>query len=147
MFILSFAVSYGIITYAIGYGTEAGGRIPVRDQFGFLRGFKKDQSRNEVITSFKPDALTAIAQAGRGQYFKSQFAGPHLKQIVDEIQKLQKTQFETSFAMQYEDRFQIFLLVGILLLLLGFALPSHRQRQGPWMGRFATTQSKGREVI
>lgn len=126
----------GIRIFTIAYGTEKGAPIPVRDRLGFLTGYKKDEARNTVLTTVKGDALRAIAKAGDGSFYHSTFDGNHLKNLAEDIGVLEKTQFNSEIAMQYEEKFQIFVALGILFLMFSMLLGERKKSYGLWKGRF-----------
>ena len=126
----------GIRIFTMAYGTEKGGPIPVRDGMGFLKGYKKDRSGQTIITTVNGDALRELAQAGQGSFYYASFGGDHLKNIVDDLGKLEKSEFESAVATQYEERYQIFLLVGILLALAEIFLGERKSSFRFWKGRF-----------
>ena len=126
----------GIRIFTVAYGTEKGGAIPERDGMGFLKGYKKDRSGQTVITTVKGDALRALAEAGKGSFYFATFGGEQTKHLVEDINKLEKTQFDTTMATQYEERFQIFLLFGIIIALIELVLGERRASFKFWEGRY-----------
>lgn len=126
----------GIRVFSVAYGTESGGTIPVRDGMGFLKGYKKDDSGQVITTAVKGEALRALAEAGQGAFYFSTFGGNHIRQLVSDIGKLEKAEFENSMVTQYDEKFQwplVFaIVVGILELLMGERRSSFRF----WKGRF-----------
>lgn len=129
-------VGEGIRIFSLAYGTEKGGAIPVRDGMGFLKGYKKDRQGQTVITTVKGEALRALAEAGKGSFYFAVFGGDQTKLLVEDISKLEKTQFDTTVATQYEERFQMLLLIGILIALLELFLGERRGSFRFWKGRF-----------
>lgn len=126
----------GIRIFALAYGTEKGAPIPIRDAMGFQRGYKKDRSGQTVLTTVKGQALEALAQAGKGSFYHASFGGTHIQKVASDIDKLEKTQFESEIATQYDERFQIFLLFGILIALLEILLGERSPPSKMWKGRF-----------
>ncbi|MGZ3769527.1 MAG: vWA domain-containing protein [Bdellovibrio sp.] len=126
----------GVRIFTLAYGTEKGGPIPVRDGMGFLKGYKKDRQGQTVMTTVKGDALRALADAGKGSFYFSTIGGDQAKLLMEDINKLERTQFDTTLATQYEERFQVFLGVGILLALLELFLGERRQGFKFWKGRY-----------
>ncbi len=126
----------GIRIFTVAYGTEKGGAIPERDGMGFLKGYKKDRGGETVITTVKGDALRALADAGKGSFYFATFGGDQTKHLVEDINKLEKTQFDTSMAVAYEERFQIFLLVGIIIALIELVMGERRSSFKFWKGRY-----------
>ncbi|QDK38573.1 VWA domain-containing protein [Bdellovibrio sp. NC01] len=126
----------GIRIFTVAYGTEKGGAIPERDGMGFLKGYKKDRGGETVITTVKGDALRALAEAGKGSFYFATFGGDQTKHLVEDINKLEKTQFDTTMATQYDERFQAFLLLGVLIALIELVLGERRNSFKFWKGRF-----------
>ena len=129
-------VKKGVRIFTIAYGTEKGGTIPVRDGMGYLKNYKKDRQGQTVITTVKGDALRALAKKGQGSFYYATFGGNHLKQVIDDISQLEKKQFESSVAVQYDERFQWPLLMALILALLELALGDRRTHFRLWRGRF-----------
>jgi Ca-activated chloride channel family protein len=129
-------VKDGIRIFSLAYGTERGGPIPVRDGMGFLKGNKKDRSGQTIITTVKGNALRELAQAGSGSFYFATFGGNQIQQLVEDIAKLEKTQFDTTVATQYEERFQLILLLGIIFGMIELFLGERRNSFRFWKGRF-----------
>lgn len=128
--------SDGTRIFTLAYGTEKGGAIPERDGMGFLKGYKKDRSGQTVITTVKGDALRALAEAGQGSFYFATFGGDQIKHLVEDINKLEKTQFDTTMATQYDERFQIFLFLGIAVAMIELILGERRRSFKFWKGRY-----------
>jgi Ca-activated chloride channel family protein len=62
--------------------------------------------------------------------------GDQVKHLVEDINHLEKTQFDTTMATQYEERFQILLLLGIVLAMLELFVGERRKGFRFWKGRF-----------
>ena len=129
-------VGDGIRIFTVAYGTEKGGAIPVRDGMGFLKGYKKDRSGQTVITTVKGDALRDLAAAGKGSFYFATFGGDQVKHLVEDINHLEKTQFDTTMAVQYEERFQIVLFMGIIIALIELFIGERRRGFRFWKGRY-----------
>ncbi len=129
-------VKKDIRIFSIAYGTEKGGAIPVHDGMGFLKGYKKDRKGNTVLTTVKGDTLRDLAQAGKGSFYYASFGGDHLKHIVEDFSKLERSEFENSVATQYEERYQLFLLMAILIALFEIFLGERRSTFRFWKGRY-----------
>jgi Ca-activated chloride channel family protein len=126
----------GVRIFTLAYGTEKGGPIPVKDGMGFWKSNKKDRSGQTVITAVKGEELRALAQAGEGSFYFASFGSDYIKNVVDDISKLEKAEFETKMAVQYEERFQLFLGIGILLGLIELFLGERRASFRLWKGRY-----------
>ncbi len=112
----------GIKVYTIGMGLAEGGPIPVYDRFGNQTGFKKDLKNNTVITKLNETILQQIASAGDGKYVRANNTNAGLEIIFDEINQLEKSKFDSKVISDYEDRFQYFLALALLMLLFEFII-------------------------
>jgi len=119
----------GIRIYTIGMGLPEGGPIPVFDNRGNQTGFKKDLKNNTVITKLDETMLQQIASAGNGRYVRANNAQTGLSIIFDEINQLEKTEFESRVFSDYEDRFQYLLAPALFLLLIEFLIFERRGRR------------------
>jgi len=77
--------------------------------------------------------LRQIAAAGSGSYARANNASSGLRKIFDDINEIEKKEIETKQFTDYEDRFQYFLAVAVLFLLVELLLSDKRSR---WAGKF-----------
>lgn len=126
----------GVKIFTLAYGTEKGGPIPVKDGLGFWKSNKKDRSGQTIITSVKGEELRALAQAGEGSFYFASFGSDYIKSLAEDISKLEKAEFESKMAVQYEERFQLFLMIGIILGLIELFLGERRASFLLWKGRY-----------
>jgi Ca-activated chloride channel family protein len=135
----------GIKLFVVGVGTEKGGPIPVRDEGGTLMGYKRDRSNQPIVSSFRPDALTEVAGAAGGKYWNATVSEGEIEAILQEIGALNRSDYAERRYLVYEDRFQVPLLIAVLLMLLQISTParrltvSERQTQLGQFGKTAVT--------
>ncbi|HHL57639.1 MAG: hypothetical protein DRI88_09585 [Bacteroidetes bacterium] len=127
------AYKNGIKVFTIGMGLPEGAPIPLYNQYGNQVGFKKDRKGQTVITKLNEDMLRQIAAAGSGSYARANNASSGLRKIFDDINEIEKKEIETKQFTDYEDRFQYFLAVAVLFLLVELLLSDKRSR---WAGKF-----------
>lgn len=116
------ATEMGINVYTIGMGLPDGAPVPVYNESKQLTGYKKDKNGTTVISKLNETMLQQIAAAGNGKFLMANNRRDGLETMLEEINKLEKSEFETRMFSDYEDRFQYFLAVAILLLVLEFLL-------------------------
>jgi Ca-activated chloride channel family protein len=105
-----------------------------------ITGFKKDRSGSTVITRLDESMLQQIAQAGNGIYVRASNTQAGLKKVYDEIGKLdQKTIDSLSYA-DYDDRFQYFIALSLLFLILSFTINERKNRWASKIKIFKTEQ-------
>ena len=105
---VSLAKSFGIKVYTIGMGKEGGARIPYADTtFG--------KRYREVLTYLDEDTLKQIANGTGGRYFRATDT-QSLKRIYTEIDRFEKTKFETVGSIVHKELAAYFLIPAVLLL-------------------------------
>lgn len=131
----------GTRIFTVAFGTERGAPVPLRDERGFLRGYKRDKNGQNVLSVVKGDFLRQLAQAGQGSFHHASFGVDESKILKAEFDRLEKAEFSSSLATNYDERFQIPLLVGILLSILDLFLGEKRKAGRLWRGRFEVPES------
>lgn len=121
------AAEKGISIHTIGMGSENGAPIPIYK--GKIReGFRKDKDGNTVVTKLNEQILKEIAGAGNGVYVRATNSDAGLNNILSEIDKLEKKQFESKMYSDYEDRFQWFISAALLFLLFETFLTERKSK-------------------
>jgi Ca-activated chloride channel homolog len=121
------AYEQGVIVHTIGMGSVEGAPLPIYDR-GIKRGFKKDKEGNTVMSKLNEDMLTQVGSAGGGIFVRATNADVGLDLIVDEIEAMTENEFGTEKYADHEDRFQIFLLAGLVMLCLDVLLSYHKRK-------------------
>ena len=105
------AVEYEIKTYTIGLGSNGTARAPV----GLLPNGKFQYGMTKV--EIDEELLKTIATRTGGLYFRAT-DNKKLKEIYDEINKLEKTEIEEFKYYNYEEKFRPLVLLALVLLFL-----------------------------
>jgi Ca-activated chloride channel family protein len=120
------AAQAGTSVITVGFGTDAGATIPVRENG--VETQKKDPSGAVVITRYTPDMLKAAADAGRGVFVPP--SEPDRAAAVRRVlAQLRTEQRSLTRGTNLANRFQLFLIPGLLLLLIDTFLASRRGRR------------------
>jgi len=128
----------GIRVYTIGIGLSEGAPIPVYSGNTQI-GYKKDASGATVITRINEPMLQEIAKAGQGIFVRANNSQSGVQEVFDQINKLEKAEYNEAFFSDYEDRFQFFILAA-LILILGEVLIA--DRKGRLAGKIKLFSSK-----
>lgn len=126
----------GIRIFTVAFGTERGGLIPIRDERGYLRSYKKEKNGKEVVSQVKGEFLKDLARVGQGTFHFASFGGNEARAIKADIDKLQKAEFASSMATSYEERFQWFLIASLIFALLDLLIGELGSIDRVWRGRF-----------
>jgi len=81
-----------------------------------------------VVTKLNEQMMEQIAAAGDGIYVRANNAQVGLNSLFDEINKMEKQEMDTRVYSEYDDQFQYFFAVGLLLLLLEFVILERKNK-------------------
>ena len=108
------AQSYGIRAYTVGVGTMGMAPYPVIDMWGHL-------SFQPMKVEIDEKMLSQIAQMTGGKYFRAT-DNRRLKDVYDEINQLERSKVEVENFTRYQERFTLFVVLALILLVGEFAL-------------------------
>lgn len=108
------AQSYGIRVYTVGVGTMGMAPYPVIDMWGHL-------SFQPMKVEIDEKMLSQIAQMTGGKYFRAT-DNRRLKDVYDEINQLERSKVEVENFTRYQERFTLFVVLALILLVGEFAL-------------------------
>ena len=130
------AQELGIIIHTMGVGTSAGGPIPIFDNSGNRVEFKKNRIGQVVTSTLNETTLDEIARITGGIYIRVENQVNAIAPLLKEIDKMEKKELKSHVFSQYEDRYQVFLIIGLILFLAEFLIPTRTKREMVWEGRF-----------
>ncbi len=125
------ATEKGVTIHTIGMGSPDGAPIP-KYRNGQQIGYKKDREGKTVISKLDETTLVNTAEAGSGIYTRATSARVGLQAVLEELRQLEKKTYKTKVYTDYADRFQLFLAIGVLLLLTEAFIP---EKKSPWKKR------------
>lgn len=121
------AAERGIRIFAIGIGSPQGAPIKIGGEF------IKDEKGEMVVSRLNEELLQSIVEKGNGAYIRATNAEFGLSEIVNEIEKMEKSELSTLRFDEYNEQFYWILWVVLgLLLVEGLLL----DRRNPHLRRF-----------
>jgi Ca-activated chloride channel family protein len=111
----------GMRIITIGIGTEKGGTIPLKKN-GIVESYQRDNNDQIVMTKLNRASLEDIAKATKGGYVNGNNTKEVLEYIKTNLDKIQKTEFESTQMADFQSQFQWFLGIAFGLLFLDFFL-------------------------
>ena len=113
--------------YTVGFGTDAGARIPLRNPDGSVNGYLSDRQGNVVQTRLVEDQLKAIATAGDGKY--ARYAGDQsiAGYLLNEIDSFDAAELSSLLRREREEQFGWFVALALFFALLGLAIGDARR--------------------
>lgn len=118
----------GIRVYTIGIGNPEGEPIPVKDPTNEnVISYVKDARGKVVMSRLDKITLHKIANETGGKYYHSSSGELGLDAIYEDISQMEKKELRAKHFTRYQDRFQVFALFLVTLLIVEFLL-SERKR-------------------
>jgi Ca-activated chloride channel homolog len=121
----------GIVVHAIGIGLPQGAPVPIPGNYG-QQNFMKDKDGNVVISKLNEPLLQQVAAAGGGVYVRANNTSIGLNTVMEALDKLQKTDIESKVYSDYDDRFQYFIAIAIILFFIEIII---LERKNKWLSK------------
>ena len=129
----------GIAVVTVGFGTEQGSTIPIREGDRIVE--KRDENNQVVVTRYTPSTLSAAAAAAHGTFIDAG-ATDKATRIRRALQTLRATARQVESGRNGTPRFQLFLLPAFLLVVAD-SLGSLRRRKTSAQDRAAVAAAVG----
>ena len=118
------AKEMGIRVLVVGIGKPEGSPIPLPG----TNNYRKDRNGNVVVSKLNEDMCREIAQAGGGIYVRCDNSNTATKAIQKELDKLGTQEIETQVYTDYNEQFQSFALIALLLLVIDFFIFNRKNK-------------------
>jgi len=119
------ALEKDVWVHVVGVGSTEGAPIPIYVD-GKQNGFHLDSAGKSVVTKLNEEMCKEIASAGGGAYVRASNVNGGLGIVMSQIEKMKKKTFGTKMFKEYEDRFQIFLALALIALMIEFFIANRK---------------------
>ena len=116
------AAERGVKVYTIGIGTPEG--APINIDGDFIR----DSEGEIVVSKLDETTLQKIAATTEGAYIRATSASVGVQEIVDMINRTEKSKFKTEIFEEYDEKYHIPLVAALVLLLVELLVLPRRNR-------------------
>jgi len=130
------AAQQGIVIYTVGIGSLEGVPIPQLDERGRQVGFLKNEKGEAVLSKLNEILLEKIALETNGKYYRATPGEAELDAIYEAIAGMEKKELASLQFSQYEERFQYFVGLALILLIVEMVVSDRRKAPEDWQGRF-----------
>ena len=127
----------GILVSVIGVGTEEGGPIKMDDG-----NYLTDENGQMVVTKLNTQMAKEIASAAGGVFIHAEDVSGSVRALEKSLEKLEKTELESTIYSAYNEVYQYFLFPAILLLVLEFVILGRKNRYFERMKLFERKEHK-----
>jgi len=118
-----------ILFYTVGVGTIQGAPIPILNDRGERIDFKKNNNGQIVTSILNEQILNEISIITGSEYFRIDNKANALSPLINNLDLLDKKELKTQVFTEYEHRYQIFLLLSFICLLIEFLLPTKKRNK------------------
>ena len=112
----------GMRVYVLGVGSPQGAPIPIPGTGDYM----KDNTGNTVMSALNEEMCKQVASAGGGAYIHVENNSAAQKQLDNELDKLSKKETSTTVYSDYDEQFQAFGILALLLLILEICIFDRR---------------------
>ncbi len=131
------ALDEGVQIHTVGIGSLDGVPIPEFGASGERTGFVRDEGGSVVTTRLDESTLVRVAEVTGGRYFPALGSAANLDPLIEEITAGEGRELEAREITQFEEQFQIFLGLALMLLLAESLIPERSRKKEVWAGRFS----------
>ena len=108
------AAKAGIHVFVLGIGSPDGAKIPIPGTSQYII----DNEGNIVMSKLNEQMCRDIAKAGEGAYIYVDNSSSAQEMLDKYLDQLSKTKLDTTKYTEYNEKYQLFLLIGVILLIL-----------------------------
>lgn len=108
------AAKEGIHVYVLGIGDPAGAPIPIPGSNQYII----DETGNTVLSKLNEEMCREIALAGNGAYIYVDNSSSAQAALDKQIDKLSKASLESQLYSEFDEQYQGFLIMGLILFIL-----------------------------
>ena len=119
------AAENGIVVHVVGMGKPEGAPIPVDGTMSF----RKDKEGNVVVSKLNEDMCKSIAAAGGGTYVRADNQNSAYRVVSKELDNMAKSKLETRVFSDYNEQFQSFALLALILLFFDSFIFDRRNKR------------------
>jgi Ca-activated chloride channel family protein len=123
--------------YVLGVGSAKGAPIPIRGSGNYLQ----DNTGNTVMSALNEQMCREVAQAGGGAYIHVENNSNAQRQLDEELDKLEKSETDSTIYSDYDEQFQAVGLIALLLLILEVCI---LDRKNPMLRHLSLFQRKAK---
>lgn len=131
------AQEMGIKVFVVGIGKPEGAPIPKPGSHEYI----KDRSGQVVVSQLNEEMCQQIAQAGKGMYVRCDNTNTATRSLQKELDQIATAELESTVYADYNEQYQSFVLLALLLLLVEFFIMSRQNHRLARMDLFKENKS------
>lgn len=125
---LNALMDQNVSVYTMGIGTSSGGTIPIYNDSGSLKGYKRDNEGEVVTTRLMDDILLSIADESGGKYYEINGSSNGIDAFLGRLDELEQGEFSSKEYADYKNQYQWLAGIGLAFLVVGMVFPYQRYK-------------------
>lgn len=119
------AQELGVKVFVVGIGKPEGAPIPKPGTNDYF----KDRSGQVVVSRLNEEMCQQVAQTGGGVYVRCDNTNTAMRALQKELDKLAMADLESTLYADYNEQYQSFVLIALLLLVLEYFILSRKNHR------------------
>ena len=132
------AKELGMQVFVIGIGKPEGAPIPKPGTNDYF----KDRAGQVVVSRLNEEMCQQIAAAGNGAYVRCDNTNTAMRALQQELDRIATTELESTVYADYNEQYQSFVLIALLLLAIEFFILSRKNHRLTRMNLFGEKEEK-----
>ena len=128
----------GMQVFVIGIGKPEGAPIPKPGTNDYF----KDRAGQVVVSRLNEEMCQQIAAAGNGAYVRCDNTNTAMRALQQELDRIATTELESTVYADYNEQYQSFVLIALLLLAIEFFILSRKNHRLTRMNLFGEKEEK-----
>ena len=128
----------GMQVFVIGIGKPEGAPIPKPGTNDYF----KDRAGQVVVSRLNEEMCQQIAVAGNGAYVRCDNTNTAMRALQQELDRIATTELESTVYADYNEQYQSFVLIALLLLAIEFFILSRKNHRLTRMNLFGEKEKK-----
>ena len=128
----------GMQVFVIGIGKPEGAPIPKPGTNDYF----KDRAGQVVVSRLNEEMCQQIAAAGNGAYVRCDNTNTAMRALQQELDRIATTELESTVYADYNEQYQSFVLIALLLLAIEFFILSRKNHRLTRMDLFGEKEDK-----
>ncbi|NQV30298.1 MAG: VWA domain-containing protein [Candidatus Marinimicrobia bacterium] len=125
-----------VIIHTAGVGSFSGTPIPIYDDRGQIKGYRKTKSGEVVTTRLYTETLQTISLETGGRFVHLNTATASLDDIYNDILGMEQKEFSRHEFTNFKEQYHLFAWLAIILLILDLMITDLHGTERNWQGEY-----------
>ncbi len=134
--VLKRAREENVIIHTAGVGSFSGTPIPIYDDRGQIKGYRKTKSGEVVTTRLYTETLQSISMETGGRFVHLNTAAASLDDIYSDILGMEQKEFSRHEFTNFKEQYHLFAWLAFILLILDLMITDLHGTERNWQGDY-----------